>query len=224
MDLATDLTSIARHLLAIAVALVAVCDLRDLAAHRRAAAGLWAPSRSAGHGSGPAVGGHAPGFALRDLRGRKVTIDDLQACGVPTVLVFLQPRCAASIALAKAIGDRKVAEGPPTDRRIVAVVGGTPEAAAERIDSRGFTHVLVDEAHVVTERYEVAEGPAAVVVLADGRVGSPLVRGPDAISDLLRPAPARTDRRSGGAGLGAAGDECGLAHELVLVGAIVGDH
>lgn len=148
---------------------------------------------------GPAIGSPAPRFALPDLRGRQVSIDELLDVDiadadtvVPTVLLFLETHCEACVSLAAEIGDRVVSDGPYTDRRLVAVVGGDPEAVAERIDGRGFTHVLVDSAGVVAERYGVAGSPTGLLVLPDGRIASQFAEGRAAVSRLVRPTTSIT--------------------------------
>ena len=141
-----------------------------------------------GHRRGLAIGSPAPRFALADTTGRQVGIDELLAGpdDVPTVLLFLETRCDACVALAAEIGQRRPSEGPLADRRLVAVVGGDPAAVAERIDPRGFAHVLVDAGGVVTERYGVVGSPTALVVLSDGRVASSFAEGRASVSRLAR--------------------------------------
>jgi len=173
--------------------------------------------------SGPGIGAPAPRFALRNVTGRHVSIDDLLPGDVPTVLIFMEPNCDACVALAKEIGDRKISDGPLVDRRLVAIVGGTPEAVGEKIDSRGFAHVLVDEAHVVAERYQVAGSPTAVVVLPDGRVASPLAEGRMAVSRLARPSARPIADTVDRAAIDAASINATLAGSLVLAGASTED-
>ncbi len=134
---------------------------------------------------GPGIGAPAPRFALRNVQDAMVTIDDLVTGDTPSVFVFLGTHCEACLALATEIGERAVSDGPPTDRRLIALVDGTIEHVAGRIDARGFTAVLIDEGGAISERYGVSGTPSAVVVLPDGRISSVLAEGRAAASRLV---------------------------------------
>lgn len=156
------------------------------------------PRRHRSHRHGLPIGSPAPRFALPDTTGGIVGIDELlgesggRAADLPTVVLFLETRCEACVSLAAELGERADAGDLPTDRRLVAVVGGDPSAVAERIDRRGFAHVLVDAGGSIAQRYGVAGSPTAVLVLPDGRVASFFAEGRAAVSRLAR-GPATTN-------------------------------
>lgn len=168
-------------------------DQADRAGQPEPPDALGHPRRRGTHRRVLAIGSPAPRFSLPDVTGREVGIDELlgitDAIGgshLPTVVLFLETRCEACVSLAAEIAERSVADGPATDRRLVAVVGGDPDAVADRIDARGFAHVLVDTGGAVAQRYGVAGSPTGLVVLADGRVASPFAEGRAAVSRLVR--------------------------------------
>lgn len=128
------------------------------------------------------TGAAAPRFALADLRSATVSIDDLLSGGLPLVLVFVEPACAACVALGDELALR---ESPFSDRRVALVGHGRREDVAGAFGSVLYADVLVDEGGTIAGRYGVVGTPSAVLVLPDGRVGRALAEGRAAVSGLL---------------------------------------
>lgn len=138
------------------------------------------------------VGAPAPAFALPGLHGEVLTLESLCAIGKPVLLVFSDPTCGPCNTLLPDLGRWQRAEA-----FTVAIVSeGTAEANRAKAVEHGLSRVLLQRDREVAEAYEANGTPAAVVVRADGTIGSALALGPDAIRVLaaqtggaLTPAP-----------------------------------
>ena len=134
-------------------------------------------------GIGLPVGSPAPGFALLDLGGDITALSDLRAAGQPVLLIFSNPPCEACTALLPEIAQWQQAYDPHLT--IALVSRGRPAANTEKIGNLAITHVLIQRNREVANAYDVNRTPSAVLVRADGTVGSPVAGGPDAIRALL---------------------------------------
>jgi peroxiredoxin len=132
---------------------------------------------------GPSVGSAAPTFSLRDLRGEEITLDSLRAAGKPVVLLFIDPDCGPCNALLPEMGrwQQKYAE----KLTISLVSRGEPEVYRTRADEHGLRNFALQEDSEVADAYGVWGTPSAVLVSADGAIGSPMAAGEDAIVALL---------------------------------------
>lgn len=130
------------------------------------------------------VGTRAPGFALPDLRGEVVTLESLTARGMPLVLVFATPDCGGCKALLPDLGRW---QATLSDRVTVAVVSiGTPEQNRPAFEEHGVHDVMLQDAVAVMNDYRVRATPSAVVVAADGTIGSAPAEGAITIEPLIR--------------------------------------
>ena len=123
----------------------------------------------------------APGFSLKDLDGRTVTLDMLGERGKPLLLFFTEPGCGACDAM---LPDVARWQREHADRFLVIPIAGG-DAIANRAKSRthNLKHVLLEQDKKVSDAYRVTGTPSAVL-LTDGRIASPLAGGADAIRAL----------------------------------------
>lgn len=144
------------------------------------AAAVTADSASAGL----PVGSSAPAFSLAGLYGETITLDALRAAGKPVLLVFTDPKCGPCNAL---LPDIERWQRQHADVMTLALVSrGTPEANRPKSTEHGVTHVLLQEDREVAKAYEAQGTPAAVLVRADGMIGSSLALGAESIRSLVR--------------------------------------
>jgi peroxiredoxin len=183
-----------------AAALLAALVGQNLRLRRRLAE-LERPTED-GAGPAVAVGAEAPGFALGGLHGERLTLESLRAAGRPVLLVFTDPGCGPCSALLPAVA--RVQRDHAREVTVALVSGGGAEDNRARSREHGVSNVLLQTRREVAEAFGVDEAPAAVLVLADGTVGSPLAVGPEAVRELLggavRVPPASLRAVAGGDG------------------------
>jgi peroxiredoxin len=135
----------------------------EAAEARLAEAGLGTralPSR--GSVAGLAVGTPAPAFRLSDLDGGEVTLSDLRPSDKALVLLFSDPDCGPCAAIFPEVGRW---QRDAASRLAIAVV------------SRGSV-----------EANQALATPSAVLIDREGKIGSPLAQGAEAIRSLVASA------------------------------------
>lgn len=139
-------------------------------------------SRDDSESGGLPVGEPAPGFALPDLDGRTVTLDDLLAVGGGALLVFTDPACTHCNPLLPALGRAQAAvDGMP-----VAVIStGADRDNRAQAEEHGIAQLLLQDRFEVAESYRVYGAPIAVLVDAAGRIAAEPAGGAKAIAALL---------------------------------------
>ena len=125
-------------------------------------------------------GARAPRFALPDAGGVWTTLDDLLVTGRPLVLAFSDPDCAACDSLPEHLRAWRDAGGRELD--VALVTRGAP-------DGEPTVPVLIQTEHEVARAYGAGHVPSALLIGADGSIGSPLALGESAIERLLLPQP-----------------------------------
>lgn len=131
-------------------------------------------------GESLAVDSPAPQFRLQDVDGMPVGLDDLLAVGKPLLLVFMNPAWPPSIGLLNDLaGWRRELDGK---LQVIVLSEGKPLETIEF----GSVRILLQDKREVAEAYRAFGTPAAVVVRADGHIGSSLALGVDAIQALAR--------------------------------------
>ncbi|MBA2557304.1 MAG: redoxin domain-containing protein [Chloroflexi bacterium] len=147
--------------------------------HPQGAVGTAGPSSA-----GLPVGSSAPAFSLSGLHGETITLDALRVVGKPVMLIFTDPKCGPCNALLPEI---ERWQRQHADVMTLALVSrGTPEANRSKNTEHGLTHVLLQEDREVAKAYEAQGTPAAVLVRADGMIGSSLALGAEGIRSLVR--------------------------------------
>jgi PqqD family protein of HPr-rel-A system len=133
---------------------------------------------------GLTVGTPAPGFRLPRLGGDTVGLDDLLGAGKPLLLAFVDPQCGPCMALLPELGQWH-RERP--DMSLAVISRGDVAANRAKAQEHGLDAVLLLQAESeVAWSYEAYATPSMVLVQSDGRVGSPLAKGADAIRILVQ--------------------------------------
>jgi methylamine dehydrogenase accessory protein MauD len=129
------------------------------------------------------VGSVAPGFELRGLDGRDVTLEALLSAGRPALLVFSSPHCGPCEGLMPRVAawQRELA----SQLTVAVLADGDREENREKRKQHGLDDVLVQEKVDVAELYAAHGTPSAVIVGTDGRIASPLAAGGDSIAALV---------------------------------------
>jgi hypothetical protein len=153
-------------------------------------------------GAGSAVGGApaaptaryagtpVPSFALPDLSGREVGLDELLAEGRELLLTFSDPGCHACNPVLPEVArlQREPGEGPLP----VVMSLGDPEINRVKASEHGLERVLIQPDFDLARLLGVNGMPGAVLVDREGRVAGEPVQGTDRVADFLATAaPAR---------------------------------
>ena len=128
------------------------------------------------------VGSAAPEFTVSTLDGEPVGLASLRNGGIPLLLIFTSPDCTPCTRLMPDIA-RWQREGGQRLRPVV-VGRGDPKRNAAKAAEAGVSDVLVQPAREVSTAFGATSTPSAVVVMPDGRIGSPLARGATAVRAL----------------------------------------
>lgn len=142
-----------------------------------------APSHAPHHersDAGLPVGTPAPAFQLPDLDGAMHTLDSYRK---PLVLLFSDPNCGTCVQLMPDVAFWQ--EEYATEVTIIVISRGTPEANRLKIEDYTLTNVLLQKDREVSRTYDVFGTPGAVLIRADGTIGSPLAVGAEAIETLV---------------------------------------
>jgi thiol-disulfide isomerase/thioredoxin len=131
-------------------------------------------------------GSDAPWFLTTRLDGRGVSRDDLLTEGRSTLLLFTSPHCGPCAALLPEVA-RWQAEHADV-LRVVLASDGTPDEIRAELDGIDPESVVLDERHELLELFQANGTPGAVLVTADGRVGSWVASGGDEIASLVERA------------------------------------
>src|SRR5581483_7115760 len=133
--------------------------------------------------AGLPIGAPAPRFALPGLDGRTVRLQELQRGENPLLLLFLAPGCGPCGELLPEVGRWEQAAGA---RVALAVVSrGTAAENRPLAAAHGVRRVLLQGEHDIAAAYRVNATPAAVLVQADGTIGSPAALGVDEVRALV---------------------------------------
>jgi peroxiredoxin len=132
---------------------------------------------------GLSVGSPAPEFRLPGLYGETLTIGALRAAGKPIMLLFTDPNCGPCNALLPEIG--RWQHDYAGQLTVALISNGDEDANRAKCAEHGLTNVLLQADREVSEAYGENGTPSAVVVYPDGRIGSSLASGADAIRLLL---------------------------------------
>ena len=123
----------------------------------------------------------APGFTARDLDDAIIKIDAARDFANPTLLVFIEPGCAACDLL---LPDVARWQRESADRlKTIVISRGTIGQNRNKRAKHGISNVLLQTNREVSEAYHVLGSPSAVFI-AGGRIASPLASGADPIRAL----------------------------------------
>ncbi len=139
------------------------------------------PAGGADSDASLATGDPAPGFALPDLTGATVTLDDLLRPGRGVLLVFSDPGCGHCDPLLPALGRSRAEDDVP----LAVISRGAAEDNRTKAEEHGVAPLLLQEDFEVADRYRVYGLPGAVLVDPDGRVANDPVSGARDVAALL---------------------------------------
>lgn len=141
-----------------------------------------------GHSRALARGMPAPSFALPDLDGHVITLEDLLAEGRGALLFFTDPGCSHCDPLLPVLAAAH--DGPP-----VAIISrGSVQANRAKAGRHGLTPILLQTDFEVADAYRAYGMPGAVLVDRAGRIASGTAAGANDVLALLRiPAPPVLD-------------------------------
>jgi thiol-disulfide isomerase/thioredoxin/uncharacterized membrane protein YphA (DoxX/SURF4 family) len=125
----------------------------------------------------------APDFQLLDIRHRKIGLNALNEGSAPLVLLFTDPGCGPCSTLLPRVAEWQREHSDAL--RIALISRGDRDANVAHAREHGLTDVLIQRDREVSERYLVNGTPSAVLITADGTIGSPLHEGADAIAMLV---------------------------------------
>src|SRR5215217_2603899 len=141
--------------------------------------------------AGLPVGSQAPPFSLEGLHGETLALESLRSAGKPILLLFTDPGCGPCTAMLPEIGRWQEEH---SDKLIISLVSrGKAEENRAKAQEHGLTNVLLQEDWEVSEAYQVSGTPSAVLLTPDGKIGSAVAGGPEAIRSIVghivRPQP-----------------------------------
>ncbi len=167
--------------------------VRIEALEQRVASGEAAPPEAEGAPqaqpeTGLPVGTEAPAYSLQGLYGETLTLEALRARSRLVMLLFTDPNCGPCTAMFPQIG--RWQQEHAEKLTISLISRGEPEENRAKSSEHGLVNVLLQEDWEISEAYQVAGKPSAVIVEPDGKVASPVSGGP------VAQRPQRQERRT----------------------------
>jgi uncharacterized membrane protein YphA (DoxX/SURF4 family)/peroxiredoxin len=129
------------------------------------------------------VGAMAPQFELPDLDGTMVSLDDVLAGGKAGMLVFADPGCGPCGQLLRELPIWQ--ETHAATLEIVVVSRGEIAANRAKPGMAEMRRVLLQHDRELSFAYGIIGTPSAVLVRADGTIGSPVAGGIQAVRAML---------------------------------------
>jgi peroxiredoxin len=151
--------------------------------------GVGAPETTEGDEAteGLPVGSPAPDFALRSIRGERVTLSELLSEGRHALLVFSDPDCTACTSMLPDLASWQSEQSSP---EVAIISSGDTMQNAAKTEEHGLRTVLLQQARETARAYLSHSTPSAVAVSPDGKIASRLALGPAAIRALKERAEA----------------------------------
>lgn len=130
------------------------------------------------------VGEKAPDFRLKGVHGETMSLASLLAADKPVLLVFSDPGCGPCNALLPSVSRW---QQDHSETFLTAIISrGDVAANLEKSRQHGLGMLLLQEDREISNAYKSPGTPSAVVVNADGTIGSPLAGGAEKIRDLVQ--------------------------------------
>ena len=142
-----------------------------------------ASKRAAPALQGLPVGQEAPAFTLTDLDGQSASLGDLLLARKPAILLFTHPGCGPCNALLPEVA---AWQAEHTAHFTLALISqgdvGENRAKAKEHKLRG---VFLQNGQEISAAYQAYGTPAAVLIRPDGKIGSAVAGGAEAIRSLV---------------------------------------
>jgi thiol-disulfide isomerase/thioredoxin/uncharacterized membrane protein YphA (DoxX/SURF4 family) len=172
-------------------------------------AGLPPEEDSSQSVAGLMIGSPAPAIELPLLSGGSLTLVTLLQRGKPVLLVFSDPDCGPCNALLPAIANW---EREHANALTIAVVSrGTAAANRAKAGAYDLAFVALQQDRETAETFKAPATPSALVISANGTIGSQVAMGAQAISELVA-------RLAGAAANGSLVLHQGSAHQHAILG------
>jgi peroxiredoxin len=155
----------------------------DALERQLAAGGMAIAPAPTQRAAGLPIGSPAPAFSLSDLEGKSLALDTLRAANKPVMLIFVDPDCGPCTSLLPEVA--RWQHDLATPLTIALISRGTRAVNHAWSAEHGLTLVLLQQDHEVAQAYQVTGTPTAVIVRADGPIGSLLAEGTEAIGNLV---------------------------------------
>ncbi len=168
--------------LSAALLIVLVLRLAATVRAQRTALAAADAGTSAASAPGLPVGMPAPEFELPRLAGGSAGLASLRAGGQRTLLVFASPTCGPCTEMMPELA--RWSSALQETLNIAVVESGVEDPA--QLQSYGGLTTLHERERELAERYMVAATPTALIVDADGRIGSGQALGAGSIERLIR--------------------------------------
>jgi peroxiredoxin len=139
------------------------------------------PVRQALHGL--PVGTKAVPFDLPKVSGGRSSLDTFLGEGKPVVLISTDPNCGPCNALMPEVVNWQ--KSLAAELSIVLLSHGRESDNRAKAKEHGLQNVLVEKDHKIAEQYQALGTPTAVLIRADGTIGSPAMGGADGIRQLI---------------------------------------
>jgi thiol-disulfide isomerase/thioredoxin len=133
--------------------------------------------------SGLSIGSPAPSFELPRASGDLLSLDGMLEAGKPILLIFSDPKCAPCDAL---LPDIAHWEREYSDELAIALV--SRDSKGSQSSKYELKNVLIQQNREVAEAFHAQATPSAVLIKADGSIGSNVVMGSQAIAELIAKA------------------------------------
>lgn len=130
------------------------------------------------------IGTIAPPFSLKGLYGETITLEDLSSTGKPVLIIFISPNCGACVSLLPKVSKWQVSYRE--NLTIAIISSGDVTSIRDKSEKYGLTQVFIQEGKNVAKDYRSTLSPSAVVINPNGKVGSPLSEGSQAIESLVK--------------------------------------
>ena len=138
------------------------------------------------------VGTEAPVFALPDLHGEPQSLDTHLDLMRPVILVFVSPTCPPCQELAPELV--RWHETMSDRLTLVLISTGKPNENREAYAQYGPLPILLQRRSEVLDQYQAVSTPSAVLIYANGLLGSAVAGGPRAIRALITGVDAELER------------------------------
>jgi len=129
------------------------------------------------------IGTKAIPFDLPRANGGRATLDGLLSEGKPLLLISTDPNCGPCNALMPEVASWQ--KSLADELSVVLLSHGRNADNRAKVAEFGLANVVVEKEHKIAEKYHAIGTPTAVLIRADGTIGSPAMGGADAIRKIV---------------------------------------
>lgn len=141
------------------------------------------PSAQTERSQGLPLSSVAPAFDLVSYHGGRRSLAQLLGHRKALMLVFTNPTCGPCVIIFREIAEWQQTHSEPIT--IAVISQGTIKDNFVNVARNGLENIFLQQDREVAELYQAHATPTAVLIQADGRIGSGLAAGADEIRKLL---------------------------------------